>query len=89
MADPNPSAAAVETLRQFNAKYPAVGADLIQLLKDLAAPLKDTIDADIQANAPNVPLVRGWIVSTGDSVVNATVDNFVASLAAAIETNGA
>lgn len=83
-----PSAVALAALQAFNARYPNVGADVIQLLKDLSVPLKDSINAAISADAPQVPLVRGWIINEGVSVADQTVDNFVNGLAAEIQTNG-
>lgn len=88
MADA-PSADALAALKAFNAKYPAVGADAIQLLRDLAVPLKAGIDAAVQQDAPSVPLVRGWIVNEADSIVNQTIDNFINGLDAAVQTNAA
>ncbi len=85
MPNPNDALAAVKA---FNAKYPNVGADLIQLLKDVAVPLKDTLNTAIQESAPNIPLVRGWVVREGITITDQTIDNFVDSLAAEIETNG-
>jgi hypothetical protein len=68
---------------------PGTGADLIQLVTDLAQGVKAELNAAILANAPHIPLVQHFVTGEMVKIADDTVDNAVASLSVSIQTGNA
>lgn len=64
---------------------PSTGADLIQLVQDLAQGVKAELNAAIFAGAPDIPVLRNFVAGEMVKIADDTVDNLVDQLSAAIQ----
>jgi hypothetical protein len=59
---------------------PETAADCVKVVKDLAIGLVADLNAAIDLGAPDVPLIRGFIVTEGKTITDDTVNNLVGQL---------
>lgn len=76
------------TLARIKRELPAdTDLNIDGLIADVFAVAKIEIDADVKTNAPHIPLVRGWIVAEGISIVDQTLDNTAALILDAVDAS--
>ncbi len=85
MTDTPTAQTVATTLARIKTELPSdTAVNVDGLITDLAFVFKTEINADIKTNAPHIPLVGGWIVGGGISIVDQTIDNSVNQIETAI-----
>lgn len=77
---------AIDTFRKSSPS--TTPADLIQLVNDVAAGSIGVLNAEILANAPNIPVIGHFIDNEMVQIADDTVKNLAANVSLYIQTGG-